>query len=180
METKWFLKIWLVFVNFEKFTFMRTASTWALQTLDGDWSRSSIIEVNFSKQTHSKNIFRNNCVCLYDHICKISSQIIECKILAPYHFLKWAKEPPAAPLHLCECLFRHREYMGVEVPHVLPPVGGDGVRPVYGQLLVGVDGDQHDTCPHSQHKGYGEIPDGKQNNKIVNKNKNYDNKKPKK
>ena len=60
----------------------------ALQTLDGDWSVHWFIEVNFSKLTDKKQIFRNDFDCIHYHLCKISSQIIECKIFAPYDFLE--------------------------------------------------------------------------------------------
>ena len=59
----------------------------ALQMLDCDWSVDKFIEVNFSKLTDNDQIFRNDFDCIR-HFCKISSQINECKILAPYDFLK--------------------------------------------------------------------------------------------
>ena len=56
----------------------------ALQTPDCDWLLHRFIEVNFSKLTDSKEIFRNYFVCLHYHVCKISSQIIECINFAHY------------------------------------------------------------------------------------------------
>ena len=56
----------------------------ALQTLDCDWSVHKFIEVNFSKLTDDQ-IFRNDCI--HYHLCNIS-QIIECKIFAPYDRLE--------------------------------------------------------------------------------------------
>ena len=59
----------------------------ALQKLDYDWSVHKFIEVNFSKLTDNSQIFRNDFDCIHYHLCKISSQIIECKISALYDFL---------------------------------------------------------------------------------------------
>ena len=56
----------------------------ALQTPDCDWLLHRFIEVNFSKLMDSDQIFRNYFVGLHYHLCKISSQIIECIIFAPY------------------------------------------------------------------------------------------------
>ena len=56
----------------------------ALQTSDGDRLLYMFIEVNFSKLTDSNQILRNDFVGLHYHLCKISSQIIECIIFAPY------------------------------------------------------------------------------------------------
>ena len=53
----------------------------ALQTPDCDWLLHRFTEVNFSKLTDSHQIFR---VGLHYHLCKISSQIIECIIFAPF------------------------------------------------------------------------------------------------
>ena len=47
------------------------------------------------------------------------------------------------PGHLLVRLLRHREYVGVHVPHVLPTVRVDHLLAVDGQLLIGVDGHQH-------------------------------------
>ena len=58
----------------------------AFQTPDCDWLLHSFIEVNFSKLPDSNQIFRNDFVCLYYHLFKISAQIIECVIFAPYEF----------------------------------------------------------------------------------------------
>ena len=60
----------------------------AFQTIDCDWSLHKVIGVNFSKLTDNNQIFRNDFVCIHYHLCKISSQIIECKIFAPYDFLE--------------------------------------------------------------------------------------------
>ena len=49
-----------------------------------DWSVHKFIEVNFSKLTDSNQIFRIDFLCIHYHLCEISSQIIECKILGPY------------------------------------------------------------------------------------------------
>ena len=46
------------------------------------------IGVYFSKLTDSNQIFRNCCVCIHYHLCKISSQIIEWKMFAPYDVLE--------------------------------------------------------------------------------------------
>ena len=56
----------------------------ALQTPDCDWLFHRFIEVNFSNLTDSNQIFRNDFVLIRYHVCKISSQIIECIIFAPY------------------------------------------------------------------------------------------------
>ena len=45
-----------------------------------DWSLNKFIEVNFSKLTDSDQIFRNDFVFIHYDLCKISPQIIECKI----------------------------------------------------------------------------------------------------
>ena len=55
----------------------------ALQTPDCDWLRLWFIEVNFSKLTDSNQIFKNDFVCLYYHLCKISTQINKCNIILP-------------------------------------------------------------------------------------------------
>ena len=62
--------------------------TMSLQTLDCDWTVDKFIEVNFLKLTENNKIFRNDFGCIQYHLCKISSQIIECKIFAPFHFLE--------------------------------------------------------------------------------------------
>ena len=49
------------------------------------------------------------------------------------------------PLHELESLFRHGVYVGVQVSHVLAPVGHDGVIVVYLQLKVGIDCHQNDA-----------------------------------
>ena len=59
----------------------------ALQTLDCDRSPHKFIEVNFSKLTDNNRIFMNDFFGIHYHLCKISSQIIEGKIFAPYDFL---------------------------------------------------------------------------------------------
>ena len=56
----------------------------ALLTPACDWLLHRFIEVNFSKLTDSNKIFRNDFVGFHYHLCKISSQIIECIIFAPY------------------------------------------------------------------------------------------------
>ena len=58
----------------------------ALQTHDCDWSPHKFIEMNFSKLTDNQ-IFRNDFDCIPHHLCK-ASQIIECKIFAPYDLLE--------------------------------------------------------------------------------------------
>ena len=55
----------------------------ALQTPDNDWLLHRFIEVNFAKLMNRNQIFRNDFVGLHYHLCKISSQIIECIIFAP-------------------------------------------------------------------------------------------------
>ena len=87
MLTKSILKIWLLSVNFEKFTSICLWMATALQTFDSP-SVHKFIEVNFSKLTDNNQIFRNDFDCIHYHLSKISSQIIECKIFAPYDFLE--------------------------------------------------------------------------------------------
>ena len=60
----------------------------AFQTLYCDWSPHKFIEKNFSKLTDSSQIFRINFVYIHYHLCKISPQIIDCKIFDPYDFLE--------------------------------------------------------------------------------------------
>ena len=36
----------------------------------------------------NNQIFRNDFVCIHYHLCKITPQIIDCQIIAPYDFLK--------------------------------------------------------------------------------------------
>ena len=55
-----------------------------LQTPHRDWLLHKFIEVNFSKLTDSNQSFMNDFVCLHFHLCKISSQIIECIIFPHY------------------------------------------------------------------------------------------------
>ena len=59
-----------------------------LQTHDCDWSVHKFIKVNFSKLKDNNQIFRNDFDCISYHLCKISSQIIESTISAPYDFLE--------------------------------------------------------------------------------------------
>ena len=59
-----------------------------LQMLDCDWSIHKFVEANFSKLTDNNHIFRNDFDSIHYDLCKISSPIIECKILAPYDFLE--------------------------------------------------------------------------------------------
>ena len=61
----------------------------ALQTLDCDWSLDNFIEADLSKLTDSNQIFSNNFVSIHYHLCKISTQIIECKILFHKIFIQW-------------------------------------------------------------------------------------------
>ena len=86
MKSKSFLKIWLLSVDFEKFTSM---DLWT------DQSQSSVgravigpqhkfIEVNFSKLTDCNQIFRIDIASIHYHLGEISCQIIECKIFGPY------------------------------------------------------------------------------------------------
>ena len=60
----------------------------ALQTLDCDWSVHKFTELNFSELTDNNQIFRNDFDWIHYHLCKISSQIIECKFFAPCDFLE--------------------------------------------------------------------------------------------
>ena len=60
----------------------------ALQTLGCDWFLHRFPEVNFLKLTDNNQIFRNDFTCIDYNLCKISSQIIECKIFDPYDFLE--------------------------------------------------------------------------------------------
>ena len=56
MQTKSFLKIWLLSVDFEKFTSLKLSMDGpitALQTLDCDWSLDNFTKVNLSKLTHN-------------------------------------------------------------------------------------------------------------------------------
>ena len=53
-----------------------------------DWSVHKFIEVNLSKLTDINQISRNDFGCIHYHLCKITSQIIECRIFAPYDFLE--------------------------------------------------------------------------------------------
>ena len=46
------------------------------------------MEANFSKLTDNNQIFRNDFDCIHYQLCKISSEIFECKIIAPYDFLE--------------------------------------------------------------------------------------------
>ena len=83
LQTNSFLKIWLLCVNFEKFTSINLPyieKRWA--PLDGRF-----IGVNFSKLTHNNQIFRNDFVCNHYHLCKFSAQTIECNIFTPYDFI---------------------------------------------------------------------------------------------
>ena len=89
MLTKPILKIWLLSVNFEKFT---SIYLWTDQSQHFKPStvigspyvyRGEFIEVNGQQPN-----FRNDFVCIHYHLCEISSQIIECKIFAPYDFLE--------------------------------------------------------------------------------------------
>ena len=61
----------------------------ALQTPDCDWLLHRCIQVNFLQLTDSNQIFRNDFVGLHYHLCKISSQIIECIIFAPYELYNY-------------------------------------------------------------------------------------------
>ena len=54
-----------------------------LQIFDCDFSLLKFIRVNFSKLT-GRHIFRIDFGFIQYHLWEISSQIIECKIFAPY------------------------------------------------------------------------------------------------
>ena len=56
---------------------------------DCDWLLHRFTEVNFSTLMDSNQIFRNDFVCFCCHLCKISTEINECKIFSPYDFQKW-------------------------------------------------------------------------------------------
>ena len=81
--TKSVLKIWLLSINFEKFT---SINLWTDQSQH--FKRSTVIGP-FISLTDNNQIFRNDFdFAFIMHLCKISSQIIECKIYAPYDFLE--------------------------------------------------------------------------------------------
>ena len=75
-----FLKIWLLCVNFEKFTIINLVRNQSQSSIFHrcDWSLDKFIEVNFSKLTNNIEFFRNYFVCIRCHLCKISPKIIEC------------------------------------------------------------------------------------------------------
>ena len=89
-QTKSLLKIWLLSVNFEKFT---SINLWSNQSQSGVW-KGKLVEVNFSKLMDRNQIFWNDFVCLYYHFCKISTQINECNFFYPYDFLQWTLYNP--------------------------------------------------------------------------------------
>ena len=62
-----------------------------------DWLLHRFIEVNFSKSTNSNQIFRNNFVCLYYYLCKISTQINECIFFIP--MISWNELSITLPTH---------------------------------------------------------------------------------
>ena len=97
MHTNSFLKIWLLCVNFEKFTStsVECDQSQRFKMIDRDWSHSMFIEMSFSTLTHNHQIFRKDLVCRHFHLCKdlvcrhfhlckISVQNISCKIYASY------------------------------------------------------------------------------------------------
>ena len=90
MQTKSFLKILLLSLNFEKFNSINLASDQSQQfkrsTMIGPSIFNKFIEVNISKLTHSKRFFGIDFVCINYHHCKI--YIIECKIFAPYDLIE--------------------------------------------------------------------------------------------
>ena len=49
-----------------------------------DWSIYKFIEVNFSKLSDSKQIFRIDFVRIHYHLGEISWKVIECNFLFPY------------------------------------------------------------------------------------------------
>ena len=82
--TKSFLKIWLLSVNFEKFT---SIHLWSNQSQLGvwracDWLLHSFIEVNFSKLTDNNQIFRDDFAAFI-----ITSKKIKFKLISANFFL---------------------------------------------------------------------------------------------
>ena len=77
-----------------EFTFRIHPSKHALRETQGDLAIlvRQAYSGDFSKLTDSNQIFRDVFVCIHYHLCKISTQIIECIIIAPYDFLQ--KIPP--------------------------------------------------------------------------------------
>lgn len=82
-------KIWLLSVRFEKFACINQIKT--IHSLmffpDCRWFLFWFIDLNFSKLTYTNQICRNVIVYIHYNICKISTQITECKIFAPQDLL---------------------------------------------------------------------------------------------
>ena len=78
MQTKSSLKIWLLCVNFAKFTFINVVSDQSQpsKTLSGDWFKVTAHQTKKCKEL----------VCIHDQLCKISAQIIDCKMLFSCEF----------------------------------------------------------------------------------------------
>ena len=78
MQSKSFLKIWLLSVKFDKFTYKLMDGPITVERLKCcDWSVHKLIEVNFSKLTDSNQFFTIDFVSIHYHLCEISCQIIE-------------------------------------------------------------------------------------------------------
>ena len=92
-----YLKIWLLRVNFEKFTSIYKRR--AFQMIDCNWSRTSFAEANFSKSTDNNQFFRNDFVCIHYHLSETLAQSIERKFFNPlllfYTWKCWVICPPS-------------------------------------------------------------------------------------
>ena len=91
MQTKSFCKIWLLSINFEKFTSIKSSRAqsqpFRRSTVIGPSDFiNNFIEDKLSKLTDNNQILRTDFYCIHFHFCEISTQIIECKIFAPYRF----------------------------------------------------------------------------------------------
>ena len=82
MQTMSSLKIWLLSVNFEKFTIVNYQSDRSqFDECEAVICRSGTLY--FSMLMDSKQIFRNYFICIHYHLCEISAHIVECKNFAP-------------------------------------------------------------------------------------------------
>lgn len=77
-----------------------------------------------------------------------------------WRFIRWGKwkstQPSPSrveswPGHLLVRFLSHSKYVRVHVPHVLPAVGVDDLLAVDLELLVRVDGHQHNACKDAAH-----------------------------
>ena len=117
MQSKPFLKIWLLSLNFENFTSINLwtdqsqSSVWSERLKCCDWSVHKFIEMNLSKLKYINQMFRIDFVSIHFHLGEISCKIIECKFFwSIWALYNWLLYQGTAIFALLGSIFLLRSY----------------------------------------------------------------------